>query len=162
MDIFTAESGAHTQDMLKLVAHKLNELGYVKDGYAEVLIEREQDHPTGLAVKDLINVAIPHADAEYVLRQAIVIIAHPDSCFRFRKMDEPEEPICVEIVFLMVVKESDGYLRFLSDLTELLQDREFIQTMKNGRLAPVADRLAGELDRHNLTYKGPLDLSATS
>jgi PTS system galactitol-specific IIA component len=162
MDVFTAESGAHTEEMLQFVASKLNKLGYVKDGYAEALIEREKDHPTGLAVKDLINVAIPHADAEYALRQAIVVIAHPDSCFRFRKMDEPEESICVEIVFLMVVKESDGYLKFLSDLTELIQDREFIRTVKNGGLVPVANLLAKALDRHDLTYEGPLDLPTTS
>jgi PTS system galactitol-specific IIA component len=162
MEIFTAELDTDTQDMLKLVSSKLKELGYVKNGYEEALIEREENQPTGLAVKGLINVAIPHADAEYAVRQAMVIVGHPDACFHFRRMDEPDETISVEVVFLLVIKESEGYLRLLSDLTELLQDREFIQTMKERKLAPVARFLEHRLDRHNVKYKGQWDFPGRS
>jgi hypothetical protein len=35
---------------------------------------------------------------------------------------------------------------------KLLQNREFIQTMKERKLAPIARFLEDRLDRHSLTY----------
>jgi PTS system galactitol-specific IIA component len=158
LEILTAELDADTLEMLRIVARKLKELGYVKDGYEETLIKREEKYPTGLAVEELINIAIPHTEVEYVLRQALVLIKHPDSYFYFQKMDEPDKYIPVKIAFLLVVKESKGYVRFLADLTELFQDYKFIEVMKEERLVSIARFLEDKLDKHNPRYKGQLDL----
>ena len=157
VDILTAELDADTQQMLKVIACELENLGYVKNGYEEALVEREKEYPTGLAVEHLINVAIPHADIEYALRQAIVIIKHSNTSFRFGKMDEPNKSIPVSAVFLLVLKESEGYMRFLADLAELFQDHSFIETVKEDRPASIAKFLKDKLDKYNLRYKGQLD-----
>lgn len=159
MEILTAELDADTPEMLRLVARKLEELGYVKDGYEEALIEREEEYPTGLSVEELINVAIPHTEIEYALCQALVLIKHPKSHFYFRKMDEPDKSIPVKIVFLLVVKEPEGYVKFLADLTGLFQDQNFIEIMKEGKPAAIARFLKDKLDKYNPKYKGQLDLS---
>ena len=161
MEILTAELNADTPEMLRLVARKLEELGYVKDGYEEALIQREERYPTGLAVEELINVAIPHTEIEYALRQALVLIKHPSSHFYFRKIDEPDKSLPVKIVFLLVVKEPEGYVKFLADLTGLFQDQKFIDIMKEGKPAAVAKFLKDRLDKYSPEYKGQLDFSGT-
>jgi len=50
----------------------------------------------------------------------------------FRNMDEPDIETTVDVVFLLIIKEPKGYVKFLTSLTELFSKEEFIKTILNG------------------------------
>jgi PTS system galactitol-specific IIA component len=156
MDIFSATISQNQEEMLRLAAEELYKKGFVKDTYLESLLSREKLHPTGLPVEDFINVAIPHTDVEHVLIPTMVVIKHGSSTFSFRRMDEPTEWIPVEVVFLLVVKEPDGYVNFLADLTSLFQEMSFIEMLQTLSADKIGQALAEKLNRFGLVYQGSL------
>lgn len=131
-------------ELLTLLSEKLYEMGYVKKTYREALLEREEKYPTGLVVKEDFNVAIPHADVEHVEKEALVIVK-TDREVTFRKMDEQEVEIPVDIVFLLVIKDPKGYVKFLSKLTELFTNEEFIKIIRSKALEEINDYLRQNL-----------------
>jgi PTS system galactitol-specific IIA component len=151
MDVFVAELEAEALQMLELIAAELERMGYVDGGYAEALVEREINHPTGLEMGSAVT------DAEHVLKPAIVIVAHSTSHFCFRRMDEPEKPIPVKVAFLLVIKDPERYMRLLSDLAALLQDRSFLQDMALREPEAIAKSLQHELADYGPVYKGHLN-----
>ncbi len=119
----------HSSDwegVLRELSRFLHQRGYVKDTYEEAIIKREREVPTGLAVPGRINVAIPHADIEHVNKEALVINI-PDKPIKFMRMDDPDSLIDVKLILLLVIKNPDGYVKFLSKLTELFQDDKFVE-----------------------------------
>ncbi|MCS7128329.1 MAG: PTS sugar transporter subunit IIA [Sulfolobales archaeon] len=131
-------------ELLTLLSEKLYEMGYVKKTYREALLEREEKYPTGLVVKEDFNVAIPHADVEHVEKEALVIVK-TDREVTFRKMDEQKVEIPVDIVFLLVIKDPKGYVKFLAKLTELFTNEEFIKIIRSKALEEINDYLRQNL-----------------
>ncbi len=156
MEIFSAFSNTDREGLLRELSTILEKKGYVKDTYQESIIKREKMHPTGLMVEDLINIAIPHTDVEHVLKPTMVVVKHSSSAFKFFRMDNPEDEIPVDVVFLLVVKESDGYVTFLAALTSLFQDAEFIEMLSTNTPEEICEGLVNKLDQFQLTYKGEL------
>ena len=117
------------EEALRTLSKFLYERGYVKDTYEEALIKREREYPTGLEIPEKINVAIPHADVEHVNKQALVV-SIPKKPIKVGRMDDPEEKIDVQLILLLVIKNPDGYVKFLSDLTTLFQRDEFAEYVK--------------------------------
>lgn len=98
---------------------------YADDAYTDALLAREEEYPTGLDVPPTeFAVAIPHADPDHV-DEAAVLVGLPVSPISFRRMDDPDEAIAVELVVLLLVTDTDGYATFLGNLTTLFQDEEF-------------------------------------
>ena len=156
MEIFSAFSNTDREGLLRELSVVLESRGYVKDTYQESIIHREKMHPTGLMVEDLINIAIPHTDVEHVLKPTMVIIKHSSSSFNFYRMDDPGIEIPVDIVFLLVVKESDGYVSFLAALTNLFQDAEFIDLLASNSTNKICAGLVEKLNQFELSYEGDL------
>jgi PTS system galactitol-specific IIA component len=157
MEIFSAFSNSDREGLLRELSAVLESKAYVKDSYQESIIKREKIHPTGLMVEDLINIAIPHTDVEHVLKPSMVVIKHRSSSFHFFRMDDPEDEIPVDVVFLLVVKEPDGYVTFLAALTNLFQDAEFIHMLASNSPEKICAHLVEKLDQFELTYKGILE-----
>jgi PTS system galactitol-specific IIA component len=156
MEIFSAFSNTDRDGLLKELSGILLQKGFVKESYQDSIIARENMHPTGLMVEDLINIAIPHTDVEHVLKPTMVIIKHSSGHFKFFRMDEPGTEIPVDVVFLLVVKESDGYVNFLAALTNLFQDPDFIQLLSTQTPDRICESLVDKLDEFDLTYEGNL------
>ena len=98
LDVIGIENHNNREKLLSHLARKLYEMSYVDERYLEALLRREQEYPTGLVVKSDFNVSIPHADVEYVKKEALVVV----KTYRrvtFRKMDEPDIEIPVDVVF---------------------------------------------------------------
>ena len=64
--------------MLVALSSAAIKAGYAKLGYLEAILEREEKYPTGLHIPQ-IEVAIPHADAEWanVPSLTIGLLEHP-------------------------------------------------------------------------------------
>jgi len=105
----------------------LFERGYVRDTFIQAVLDREQVFATGLPTAE-IQVAIPHADVEHVLRSAIAvgILARPVA---FGEMGNPDGTVQARIVFMLAVKESDSLVSLLQNLVGIFQDSLFLQQM---------------------------------
>lgn len=156
MEIFSAFSNTDRDGLLIELSEILESKGFVKESYRESILAREKMHPTGLMVEDLINIAIPHTDVEHVLKPTMVVIKHSSSNFQFFRMDEPGSEIPVDVVFLLVVKESDGYVNFLAALTNLFQDASFINLLSSTTPDKICEGLVEKLGEFDLKYEGEL------
>lgn len=156
MEIFSAFSNTDRDGLLIELSEILESKGFVKESYRESILAREKMHPTGLMVEDLINIAIPHTDVEHVLKPTMVVIKHSSSNFQFFRMDEPGSEIPVDVVFLLVVKESDGYVNFLAALTNLFQDASFIDLLSSTTPDKICEGLVEKLGEFDLKYEGEL------
>lgn len=59
--------------VLTVMADKLNGVRVAKEGFLDALLKREEIYPTGLPIS--CGVAIPHTDPQYVTRDAW--LSHP-------------------------------------------------------------------------------------
>jgi len=127
-------------ETLKRVSEYLYDKGLVKETYVESLLKREKEFPTGLQSEKGVGVAIPHADIEHVLEEAFVAI-FPTKTLHFHKMDEPEKEIPVDLVLLLVVKSTQGYMKFLSDLASTINDEKFAELVESRKTEEIIDFL---------------------
>jgi PTS system galactitol-specific IIA component len=120
-------SGETAEEALTELATHAHDRGYVDDGYADALREREAAYPTGLDIPTTgFAIAIPHADPDHVSQQAVVLGLPPaGSSVTFYSMDDPDETVEAEIVVLLLVTDTEGYTTFLSNLAKLFQADEF-------------------------------------
>lgn len=119
-----------------------------KETYVESLLKRERECPTGLQSEKGIGVAIPHADIEHVLEEAFVAI-FPTKTLHFHKMDEPDKEIPVDLVLLLVVKSTQGYMKFLSDLASTINDEKFAELVGSRKTKEIIDFLVKNiLEKH--------------
>jgi PTS system galactitol-specific IIA component len=128
-DVWLVKVSGDREDALKQLAEPLFKKGYVLDSYADALIERERKYPTGLTLPSGVNVALPHADGKHVNKPGL-LIGVPDHPILFHLMDDSTKTANINLILLLVIKSADGYVRFLSDLTTLFQQQQFIQFVK--------------------------------
>lgn len=117
---------------------------YVTDEYRQALLDREREFPTGIYIPLLnYSVAIPHADAELVSEQALVV-GVPESPVTFANMEDPEETVNAELVLLLVVSDTDDYSEFLSNLVPLFQEESFHEHVQSGNGDAVVEKISDE------------------
>jgi PTS system galactitol-specific IIA component len=107
--------------------------GWVEEAYIDALLEREESYPTGLEIPNetyAYGIAIPHADPEYVSEQALLLGVPADSV-TFHSMDDKDKEIAVHAIILLLIKDTDEYTTFLSNLTDLFQDGEFAEHIRD-------------------------------
>ncbi|WP_422443665.1 PTS sugar transporter subunit IIA [Thermoanaerobacterium sp. DL9XJH110] len=107
------------EQLLNDMGEYLHKRGYVKNTFAKAVIEREKIFPTGLKTLD-INVAIPHTDAEHVIKPAVLISILPKP-ISFNLMGESEKEIPVNIVFMLALDNPYNQLLLLQQLMNLFQ-----------------------------------------
>jgi PTS system galactitol-specific IIA component len=117
------------QEALEKLAERLYETGYVKETYAQAILEREKVFPTGLPTEGY-GVAIPHTDVEHVHKPAVAlgILQKP---VKFNLMGDlnPDSQVDVQIMFMLALKEPHMQLKLLQDIMEMIQDQELLKKM---------------------------------
>lgn len=128
-DVLVVRLSGTREEVLKQMADLLFRKGYVRETYADALLEREKRYPTGLELPGGVNVAIPHADIQHVIKQALVIGA-PDGPIQFNSMEDPSKFLDVHVIFLLVINNPDGYVKFLSNLAAMFQEEQFLRLVR--------------------------------
>lgn len=118
------------EEALSFLSDELLRKNYVKEGYKQSLLEREEEHPTGLALADSVNVAIPHTVTD-LANENVFVLAIPQNEIRFRRMDDPSTEVSVDLIFLLVISDPNRYLKFLSKLTENFANKDLLSYIKN-------------------------------
>ncbi|WJP97285.1 PTS sugar transporter subunit IIA [Macrococcus bovicus] len=122
--IFHHQSFSSKEELFSHIQQEALKSGYITEQFEEKIAEREKSFPTGLEVGNL-NIAIPHTDPEYVLKQFIAIYTLKEP-IKFRRMDDPSADTAVSIVFVLGLNEPHAQLEVLQDLMAKLQDQNFI------------------------------------
>lgn len=137
-------SYATAENALRELGEFAYDLNYVENEYIEALLEREANYPTGLEIpSEDYGIAIPHADPDFVLEQAI-ILGFPSDSVTFRSMDDKEKEIDVDLVLLLLVTEAEGYSTFLSNLTKLFQNSEFAEHVREQNREALLNQIMAE------------------
>jgi len=114
--------------VLEMLANRLATRGFVRESYLGAVLEREQSFPTGLSTPD-VGVAIPHADFVHVVRPAVAV-ARLRRPVAFRRMDDPNSTVPVELVFMMAVSDPDGQITLLQRFMHLFSRGEVLLALK--------------------------------
>ncbi|BES66573.1 PTS sugar transporter subunit IIA [Gottschalkiaceae bacterium SANA] len=120
-------SAAGKEDVLRALASKMVQAGYVKDSFEEAIVCREEKFATGLQFKTL-GIAIPHTDPEHVLEPAV-------SVTRLEKSIEFEHMglggiVKVELIFMLALKDATGHIQGLKKLADLFQDEQVVNEFR--------------------------------
>jgi len=113
---------------IELLAGKLLNEGMVKPGFLPAILKREEEYCTGLAFPEM-GIAIPHTDAEYVIRPCIAI-ASLKKPVMFQSMGMPDVPCEVEMVFMLGITEPEKQLNFLQTLMKVFQTEGRLLALK--------------------------------
>lgn len=132
----------NSEEIIRILAAKLERLGYVKPSYADAVVRREQSMPTGLPLERDENVAVPHTDPEHVLRAGIAI-ATLKSPVIFANMEEPEEEVPVGFVFLLAIDDKDKQIETLQGIMATIQDEAALDGLKRARTPGDVEAVLG-------------------
>ncbi|AMS40964.1 PTS sugar transporter subunit IIA [Aminobacter sp. NyZ550] len=127
--------GVEAQDneaVIRLLAGKLEALGYVRPSYAGAVVRREATMPTGLPLGYALNVAIPHTDPEHVLKPgiALAVLRKPVD---FANMEDPDEAVPVGYVFLLAINDKDKQIDMLQEIMDTIQSEAALASLSNAR-----------------------------
>ncbi len=127
--IFLQKHFTENEEVIRFLCKHLLQTGFVKKKFCEAVLNRERKFPTGILLGEL-NIAIPHADFNYVNKSAAALatLANP---VLFHRMDKPEESIPVHIVILIAISWSqrDRYVELLSTFMRRMGDKTQISTI---------------------------------
>ncbi len=131
-----------SEQAIRLLAAKLEALGYVKPSYADAVVKREAAMPTGLPLGQAVNVAIPHTDPQHVIRPGIAlgVLSAPVD---FANMEEPDEMVPVGVVFLLAIDDKDKQIDMLQEIMAAIQDPATLGGLARARTAEDVKSLLG-------------------
>ncbi|WP_208861541.1 PTS sugar transporter subunit IIA [Paracoccus versutus] len=121
-----------SEEIIRLLALRLYALGYVKESYADAVVEREQILPTGLPLGREDSIAIPHTDPKHVLRSGVAL-ATLTAPIMFANMEEPDEVVSVGTVFLLAIDDKDKQISTLQQIMETIQNPAALDSLKQAR-----------------------------
>jgi PTS system galactitol-specific IIA component len=115
-------------EIITRLGNLLLETGYVRTSFVQAAIAREKELPTGLPLGGSYNAAIPHTDAEHVLKPglAMATLSHP---ITFQNMVIPEEAVPVQLVILMALDQPKTQVEMLQEIAGVLQDAAVINRL---------------------------------
>lgn len=125
IDLAAADDG----DAIRKVGAILRRGGYVNDAYIEAVIEREKNFPTGLQLMNA-ALAIPHATPEGNVLKNGVAVAKLAAPVKFHSMEDPDESVDAEFVFLLALKDSGQHLEILREMFTGFQNEKVVAALQ--------------------------------
>ena len=120
--------GGDREEVLRHLTSLLAGQDFVDPVYAEKILEREAACPTGLAFPHM-TIAIPHGDPAFV-KHASVAIGRCSTPTVFYSMEDPDQPLQVDLVVLLAVKDPDDHLAVLNNLMQMFTQPEVCQELR--------------------------------
>ena len=136
------------EEVLKDLSEAAVDAGYAKPGYYQAIIERERKYPTGLHIPN-IEVAIPHADAEWALKSS-VSIGILENPVIFKPMGGEGGDVHAGLVFMLTIQDPKEHINFLRAFSNLMGQRSemLLEFARTANPEPIIEILrAGIPDR---------------
>ncbi|MDY3005823.1 MULTISPECIES: PTS sugar transporter subunit IIA [Anaerococcus] len=118
-------------ELLKFMSDKMMESDKVNKTFFDAVRERELKYPTGLNTGE-IKVAIPHTDPKHV-KSAAIAVATLSNKVEFKNMEDPNENIGVDLVFMLAVADPKSQVPLLVKLMSIFSDKELLKKIKNSK-----------------------------
>ena len=116
------------EEVIRVLGTKLHTLGYVKDGFIEATLKREENMPTGLPLGGQINAAIPHVDIEFVNKSALGLATLTKPVV-FHNMVDSDEEVPVRLVIMLALDQPKSQITMLQEVSRILQQPEIIRQL---------------------------------
>ena len=122
-NIYTDVEGATFEEVLDNVSKKLDEKGFINEGFKQSVLDREKVFPTGLEF-DGYNIAIPHTDSQFVKQDAIAVIK-PKNPVIFKDMATNSKELEVGVMLLLLISKNENQVKVLSNIIKSFSDKQF-------------------------------------
>ena len=143
-DIHLAASADNKQSAIKQVAAALTDAGYVKDGYVQGMLNREEQAPTYLGN----GIAIPHGTTDtrdQVLKTGVAVFQFPEG------INWGDDQIAY--VIIGIAAKSNEHLTLLRQLTRVLSDENIAAEMaKTDSAETLRTLLLGEKSTQEIQF----------
>lgn len=137
-------SAADREELLTIMATRLEDLGYVHSTFLQGLLTREDRFPTGLPISG--GVAIPHTDPEHVRANAISI-ATLTTPVMFGAMAGDNDEVPVRLVVMLALQGSGDHMGVLQRMMRSLQDTGFVRSLITSSSAQnIAEQASSAFD----------------
>ena len=112
------------EEVLEVLSNAAIKAGFARPGYHKAILEREAKYPTGLHIP-LIEVAIPHADAEWAIKPSLTIgiLENPVA---FGSMDGSGGDVMAGLVFMLTIEEPKDHIDFLRAFSNVMGQPEIL------------------------------------
>lgn len=116
---------------LQQLADHMIAAGYARPGYDEAVISRENAYPTGLHTNG-VEIAIPHADAEWTLLPALAIglLEQP---VVFQPMGGQGSEVQASLIFMLTLSDPSAHIDFLRAFSKIIEDEEVMNQYQQTR-----------------------------
>jgi len=116
------------EEAIRALAAGLYANDYVREGYVENVIKREEIYPTGLPTS--IPVALCHTEAQYVKQSAMAVgtLATPVA---FLEMGTPERTVDAEIIFLLALNDPKQQVPWLKKMAAVFKDNALLKSIRH-------------------------------
>ncbi|MBQ9615672.1 MAG: PTS sugar transporter subunit IIA [Selenomonadaceae bacterium] len=121
-----------SESAIRNVGQMLLGAGYVNKAYIESVLEREENFPTGLQLADT-ALAIPHATPEGNVVKDGIAVAKLQKPVKFHSMEDPDQTVEAEFVFLLALKDSGQHLEVLKEMFSAFQNATVIRSLKDSK-----------------------------
>lgn len=115
--------------VLRFLSDYLYRNGIVHESFAQAVLERENQFPTGLNLAKG-GVAIPHTDPEHVIDDKILVLRLNDA-IEFNHMVAPDNKVNTNLIIMIVIKHREKQTQVLSSIMELMQNDNNMDVLLN-------------------------------
>lgn len=118
------------EEAIKALAAGLYALDFVREGYVENVLKREETFPTGLPTS--VPMAVCHTEAQYVKQSALAVgtLVTP---IPFQEMGTPERTVNAEIILLVALNDPKQQVPFLKKLSTLFKDHDALVIIRDAQ-----------------------------
>lgn len=113
-------------EIFDFMADQLEKKDYVMGDFRSAIKKREKEYPTGLKLNDM-NIAIVHTEASYSKTEKLVVIK-PEKPVTFKNIEDLQ-PIKVDLIFGLILNNSEGHLEILQRISQMLQEESVIKSI---------------------------------
>lgn len=103
--------------------------GYIDPAYTASVLEREKEYPTGIALANG-GIAIPHASPDGNVRKNGIAVLQLERPVCFHSMENAEDTVEAQIVFMMALKDSEEHLAILQKLFGMFQSEAAMEILR--------------------------------
>lgn len=147
--IFINLEATNKEQLIRMLSNELFNNGYVKEGYANDVIDRENKYPTALPTQ-LMSVAIPHAENDHNVHIPAIVVAKLAKPLPFFEMGGGKKELDVSLVCLLAVKGSKTQLSILPKLISIFSDSEKMEQLSKASTPLKILDVLQEIDNEQL------------
>lgn len=130
------------EEAIQACADTLEKAGYVDSQFAQAVLDREKEFPTGIA--SIKPVAIPHCKHEGIANDSICML-RTTTPVSFHRMEDPDESVSVHIIFCLAIKDSKEHLKVLQQLVALISNKEMLDKLETAPVEELKTQLEASL-----------------